>query len=541
MSDPSAKRSPSSPGQAPSGTWMLDAPLLRLTDTERGSFHDWTIRDAFEGVQIFGATGSGKTSGSGQALALGFLRSEFGGLVLTAKPTDAEDWAGPNGYMRRAGRTDRPIVVGPPARWEEYRKWGIEVPTGGHQLDFLDFEFQRLRQVGINPSFNLVSLFETSLEIGRHQEPAAASEPFWRDTFRQIVQNAIDLAIMADDSVSLSRIKDIVMSAPESQDEARSEEWRNSDPVCWQCIARAQARFDAGDIPQYYDEEDLRQTATYWLIDLAGLAWKTKSTIRTMFTAKVDALLRSPLRQMFSPPREAGVITSSPTFSPVLTHQGRVVILDFPVKSFGEVGRFVQILYKTLWQMATEDRGVVVDNAAGLLREQAPVFLWADEAQYFVSERDMAFQLTARSKCVSTVYLTQNLPNYYAMLTGADGRSAADSLVGNLQTKIFHANGDSTTNEWAERLFGQALAGMRNRSSSSSGDRTYGKSDSLLPVMLAREFATLRKGGPIARHMVDAVMFQAGRLWDAEDTEKGHLLRTAFLQLKEHQHSGRSR
>jgi len=531
MPDPLAKLGPSSPAQPPSGAWMLDAPLLRLTDTERGSFHDWTLRDAFEGVQIFGATGSGKTSGSGQALALALLRSGFGGLVLTAKPTDAEDWAGPNGYMRRAERADRPIVVGPPARWDAYRKWGVEVPPDGHQLDFLDFEFQRLRQVGINPSFNLVSLFETALEIGRHQEPAAASEPFWRDTFRQIVQNAIDLAIMADDSVSLARVKDIVMSAPESQDEARSEEWRKSAPVCWQCIERAQARFDSGDVPRFYDEEDLRQTATYWLIDLAGLAWKTKSTIRTMFTAKVDALLRSPLRQMFSPGRDAGPNGKGPTFAPPLTHEGRVIILDFPVKSFGEIGRFVQILYKTLWQMATEDRAVVIDNAAGLLRSQAPVFLWADEAQYFVSSRDLAFQLTARSKGVSTVYLTQNLPNYYAMIAGADGRSSADSLVGNLQTKIFHANGDSTTNEWGERLFGQALAGMRNRSVSISGDRTYGRSDSLQPVMLAREFATLRKGGPASGHMVDAVMFQAGRLWDADDTDRGHLLRTTFSQL----------
>jgi hypothetical protein len=510
---------------------MLDAPLLPLTDTERGSSHDWTLRDAFEGVQIFGATGSGKTSGSGQALALGFLRSGFGGLVLTAKPTDAEDWAGPNGYMRRAGRTDRPIVVGPPARWDEYRKWGIEVPPGGHQLDFLDFEFQRLRQVGINPSFNLVSLFETSLEIGRHQEAAAASEPFWRDTFRQIVQNAIDLAIMADDSVSLSRVKDIVMSAPESQEEARSEEWRNSAPVCWQCIARAQARFDAGDIPRFYDEEDLRQTATYWLIDLAGLAWKTKSTIRTMFTAKVDALLRSPLRQMFSPGSEAGSVAKAPTFAPVLSHQGRVIILDFPVKSFGEIGRFVQILYKTLWQMATEDRAVVIDNTSGLVRAQAPVFLWADESQYFVTSRDLAFQLTARSKAVSTVYLTQNLPNYYAMLAGADGRSAADSLVGNLQTKIFHANGDPTTNEWAERLFGNCVTRMRSGSTSLSGDRTVGSSESVVPVVLSQEFSRLRKGGPGADHNVDCLVMQAGRVFDPNDVRAGHVLRSTFRQV----------
>jgi len=46
--------------------WSLDAPLFHFS----GHFHDtWRIRDACEGPQVFGATGSGKTSGSGRALA----------------------------------------------------------------------------------------------------------------------------------------------------------------------------------------------------------------------------------------------------------------------------------------------------------------------------------------------------------------------------------------------------------------------------------------------------------------------------------------
>lgn len=512
-------------------TWRLDVPVLQLPDTDRGVTHNWSIRDAFEGVQVFGATGSGKTSGSGSALALGLLRSRFGGLVLTAKPTDAEDWAGPNGYLRRAGRSDRPIVVGPPSRWKEYESWGVEIPTGGHRLDFLDYELRRLRAVGINPNFNLVSLFESALEVGRPQEPGGGSEPFWHDTFRQLVQNAVDLAIMADDSVSLSRIKDIVMSAPETQEAARSDAWRGSGSVCWECLQRAQERFDKDDIPEFYDEEDLRQVATYWLIDLAGLAWKTKSNVRTMFTSKVDFLLRSPLRQMFSP--DAGGIDGpiQPTFAPEQSHMGRVIILDFPIKSFGEIGRFVQVLYKTLWQMSTEDRKVLVDQKTGVISGEAPVFLWADESQYFVTSRDLAFQLTARSKCVCTVYLTQNLPNYYAMLKGADNRSNADSLLGNLQTKIFHANGDPTTNRWAEQLFSQAVTGMRTRTSNlGSGDRSIARADSLQPVLLSREFLTLRKGGAMAGGLVDAIVFQAGHSWDPKDVDSGHLLRTTFSQ-----------
>ena len=46
-------------------SYDLDTPLLEL-----GEGVKWTARHAVEGTQIFGGIGSGKTSGSGQTLAL---------------------------------------------------------------------------------------------------------------------------------------------------------------------------------------------------------------------------------------------------------------------------------------------------------------------------------------------------------------------------------------------------------------------------------------------------------------------------------------
>ena len=66
-----------------------ETPLLSFTGSARDV---WSIRDAFEGVQIFGAVGSGKTSGSGETIARAFLAAGFGGLVLTAKPDERELW-----------------------------------------------------------------------------------------------------------------------------------------------------------------------------------------------------------------------------------------------------------------------------------------------------------------------------------------------------------------------------------------------------------------------------------------------------------------
>lgn len=76
--------------------WQLSMPLLNLSSEDK-----FTLADACEGVQIFGATGSGKTSGSGRQLALAYLRAGMGGLALTAKPDERAVW---ERYCRETGR-----------------------------------------------------------------------------------------------------------------------------------------------------------------------------------------------------------------------------------------------------------------------------------------------------------------------------------------------------------------------------------------------------------------------------------------------------
>ena len=78
---------PTPPTSDSAAYWALDQPLLWVSDKD-----PWRIRDACEGVQVFGAPGSGKTSGPGAALAKAFLSYGFGGVVLTAKPGERQLW-----------------------------------------------------------------------------------------------------------------------------------------------------------------------------------------------------------------------------------------------------------------------------------------------------------------------------------------------------------------------------------------------------------------------------------------------------------------
>lgn len=66
-------------GAASGDPFLLDHSLLSLP----GGDH-WRVRDACEGTQVFGMTGSGKTNGSGKTLSNAFLSAQFGGLVLFA-------------------------------------------------------------------------------------------------------------------------------------------------------------------------------------------------------------------------------------------------------------------------------------------------------------------------------------------------------------------------------------------------------------------------------------------------------------------------
>ena len=56
-----------------------------LSFGEGRDMDEWTVRDFNQGLGMFGATGSGKTSGSGKTIAYEVISHGYGGLVLTTK------------------------------------------------------------------------------------------------------------------------------------------------------------------------------------------------------------------------------------------------------------------------------------------------------------------------------------------------------------------------------------------------------------------------------------------------------------------------
>jgi hypothetical protein len=480
---------PDNPSSPPSrDEWNLDQPLLSFSAKDA-----WRIKDAFEGVQIFGATGSGKTSGSGAALAKSFLSAGFGGLVLTAKPDERALW---ETYCRETGRQDSLIIFSPANKW---------------RFNFLAYEFGR-PGVGAGLTQNLLTLFSSVIEVAERGHGSSGSQDYWSRTLKQLMRNAIDLAALGRGSVSLPLLYDIVVSAPNSPEEMESEDWQmNSE--CMSCIREGEAK--AKDRLQAHDFE---LAVKYWLKEFPNLASKTRSIIVSSFTSLTDIFMRGALHDLFC--TETNLV-------PEMTHTGAIIVLDLPVKQFADVGQLAQVLFKFIWQRATERRDVS--------KFPRPVFMWADESQLFVNSHDAVFQTTARSSRACTVYLTQNLSNYYAALGGERSKAEVNSLLGNLQTKIFHANGDSVTNNWAADLFAKSYqyrttSGTSTRDSDAgrgSSSRNTGGHESLENQVLPIEFSRLRKGGPENDWCVDGFVFEGGREWK---TSGKNYLRVTFKQ-----------
>lgn len=413
-------------------TFDMDTRLLQLSETTY-----WTARHAVEGVQIFGGIGSGKTSGSGRMLALSYLKAGFGGLVLTVKPDEKQSWVD---YCRIAGREDDLIVI---------------EPGGEHVFNFVEYESRS------GMTENIMQVLKTVIRAAEEKSSGGSDDQFWQDALDMLIFNVIDLCKLAYGRVDIQTMYDIVQSIPKGEQTQHSdeesdyeiafdlarenvskqiEEWKNTLP--WEVMNRIGRSANALDTAACQDLPDARAfrfVKQFFRDTYRGLSEKTRSIIDFSFSGFLFRLLREPVYSLFC--------RGECTVTPEDCMTGKIILINLPVKEYHKVGQDAQVMFKYIWQRAMEKRKVL-DNTM-------PVFLWADEAQNFLHEYDPDYQATARSSRIATVYISQNLPNYYANMGGAKSEYKVKSFIGTMSTKIFHANADMETNNYASDLIGE--------------------------------------------------------------------------------------
>src|SRR3984957_10421928 len=385
-----------------------------------GNGQAFRLGDALTGVCVFGATGSGKTSGPAKHLAYGDLAADFGGLWLGAKKEERRQW---QQWAADCGREDDLVIVDSTGKW---------------RFNFLDWEASRPEASG-GLTINIVAILdEIAGAIARsagRDETGGGANKFWEDALHHMNTNLVDLPVFAGLQVSLPLMRSIVNSAPQNLAQLADAQWQESS-ICAQTLAEAEKATAKASDDVRSDFEECKQ---YWLQEFPVLSEKTRSIITLSFSMLVRPLITRPLRKLFS---------TDTNIKPEDAFNGKIIIIDLPVQDFRLAGKVASLAWKYCFQVAVLRRTPPTTPDTYL----RPVFLWADEAHNFVTDFDAEFQAVARSAGGCTVYLTQNRESFRRILGNSD---AVDSLLGNLQAKFFCQN-SGETNEWAAKLLAES-------------------------------------------------------------------------------------
>ena len=493
----------------------LDARLLQLAPNEYLS-----VRQAVCGTAIWGGVGQGKTSAS-KALASAFLRANWGGLILCAKPEECDLWLS---YARQSGRS-RSVVI-----FDERA-----------QSNFLSYELARLG--GAQAIGSIVDCLMRVLEACDAATGIAGNtaDQFWPQSIRMSLTHCLPLLYSATGNVSVADIIEFVTSAAGKAEQYLDQAWAESS-----FAARTLAKvLRAPAVP--LEERTRNGLVEYWFKTWPNTPEKTRGNISISLAAKLDRFRHGRLKDCFC---------TNTTVVPDMALHGALIILNMPVLTWQDDGVVAQQLVKLMFMRLIESR-----NGLAPVHRERPTFIWMDESQFFIDIKDSEFIATCRSARCCVVCLTQSMPALIARL-GENRRSAVMGLIGKFGNLVWHGNSCAETNRWAADVIGKGIrlrankgrsvgkntsrgmntganqgggdssnlghgAGGFNHSSGSStsagnswgnnagsGESTndsYGVAEQVDYFVEPAVFASgLRSGGPANGNLVDAVWFQSG-------------------------------
>ena len=400
----------------------------------------------------------------------------MGGIVLCFASDEAATWVK---RLKKAGREADTCVFGIGAPW---------------RFNFLNHE-SSIESGGLDHIDNLVNLLMDIVAV-RRTAPLGNEASFWLPQKRLLCRSCLSLLLMAGEPLTLKGMNDLIQSAPNTVEEGKNADWQSRSHL-FAMLERAEARSGR--------HSEWEPVMNFWLYTRAKLPDKTRATIDAEFLGMVDGpLSRGKLADLF------GTTTN---IDPSACFDGKVIIVNVPVEEYREAGQYAALIWATAFMRATMRRAYKAPA-------DRPLFLFADESQAYSIEQDVDYHATCRKKGVCCVRLTQNIPGFVKSYGGgAAAQITVDAILGNLVTKLFLKNSDPTTNAWASKLIAKEMTYKHSLSNSGSlqSNSGFNSSSSVSEVEEAscgeKEFLSLKNGGAQNKHIVEAVLFESGRLW----------------------------
>lgn len=461
----------SSSGPAPSHGDLLSHVLFHWRGKSRDPF---PIRDLLRSVAIFGASGSGKTSGSGYQLMKALARcKKIGGLILASKPEDREMW---QRIFHQAGRLRDLVIFNPQNSW---------------RFNFIDFIHKN--------GGDARDITEAIMVIGETLEQGESREhnPFWKQQKTRTVHSAVEITRGALGKVSAPVLQQFISGAAQSPAELATPAWQAKFHS--QCLERA-----CQNARTSVERHDYQLASEFWIKEYPAMNDRTRSSIIADVMGTLHVFNQGIVREL---------VSTTTNVSPIIMDHGMWILMDMPISSYGAAGALILGGMKYLTQRYILHRYTTDDTAATVI--------WADEYQKVANSFDPPFLAECRSHRGSMVVLTQSVHALYTRIQQA-GEHGTDALLTNFYHKVFHAIGDDKTAAYASSLIGKRLKTRVNVSSSSGDDNAYdalygqpkvsaSTTQSIENILENREFMQgLRTGGAANGYVVDGIVVRSG-------------------------------
>ena len=375
----------------------------------------WSWGDFYKNCIIFGMPGTGKTVCILNALLDGLLLSNAeSGPLCSGLILD------PKGDFRRKLR----VVCKKYGREDDILTIDPEFPKRSIQWNPLDSDDDELE---------VASRFAAAMEAVSGQ--GGEKDKYWTDSAKKFIRHAIKLLRLTNppgEPPSLAQIGELASSFGKLS--AACDRIADDDPRGDQALA-------------FFAEE--------W----AGLANETRTTVQSYLTNMIDPFLMAPYDTLF-----AGRSTLKVS---EMIREGKILYIYMPIADKETMSKVICTFVKL------EYFREVLKNPE---KKQRQTFFLCDEFQvYFTSmvgKGDADFFERSRQSKHANIIATQNYPALLKV-TG-DKESIVSNLVSNCAVKIFLRNTDEKTNDYASKIFGQALVAMASSNLSQGSGKSLG-------------------------------------------------------------------
>ncbi len=460
---------------------VLNTPILQLSESDVVRF-----RDLIEGgTLITGGLGSGKSSTSAKSLALSFLSSGIGGLVLTVKSDETKHWIE---YAKSAGRF-KDLVIFNAESGLVFDPLAYMWNSGGRAAGHIE---------------TIVELFSTLMNVGK-QHVGINNDRYWELAAEELQRAVIVMLSAAGERISIASIHQIITSLPTEPAQADDPGWLTSTP-CGRLILKLRERRGSFTSEQL---DDLDIAIPFALERWPKLDPRTSSNIQSTWSGMASKFTFHPFSRMFCSGRY--------DFTPEqTTHERKVIILDFPVLEYGrETSRLCQILVKIIFQRAWLRHQFQEGCCNG-------AFCFQDEFALLMHKLENPFHMTCRGSGIAPVCITPNILNIAAEEFGEQKPGAKTlGFLGLLSLKIFHNQTDIETCNYAADQIGKEYRYLDNFHTGTSGhDQTnasFGGSRQLVHILEPIAFTQLEtpdSDNPCSQ----AIVYHRGRSFNATKT-----------------------